>query len=497
MNEIAITSKIKHAHVVPALGAGSVAVGAYRLPFYLMPVAADTLRKEIKGGQDPDEVEKKLRLFVRACFGLACLHSHGIIHRDLKPENILINRLGEPWIADLGIAHVNPAFVSVGLKTIESERLLNRDYYAPEQRFGVATAVDSRADVYALGCIFYELLTAIPPVRAHSPSLAVIAAAFAPFDPVWKRMTEWDAERRYQTIEQAIEDVSFTMGTVLATLRGAAGFRNPDLSTMTKHFRASNEVQRQRGIEIAVRLGRSALPELHALLGHSRREIRNASALALGQILDSSSIPLLVAALYGNSDKPSFFRPAADSAAEALSHFPEGERLRAVRMIERPVRPAQVVAILSGSADSAAYDTVVSLKERSLLVLDWSETELSALVAIDEDRAWPAVQDFLSTANDFRTRHLISKLSAERQRLMTRQWIERGAEYKWYADDQIETLVSAGFPAEEREELLQLIEARIRESRWKGEDKVTLLRKIRALQGQRRVRTARSNAGIP
>ena len=62
-------------------------------------------------------------------------------------------------MADLGIAHVNPDFVTVGLQTIESERLLNRDYYAPEQRFGKATAVDHRADIYALGCIFYEMLT--------------------------------------------------------------------------------------------------------------------------------------------------------------------------------------------------------------------------------------------------------------------------------------------------------------------------------------------------
>jgi serine/threonine protein kinase len=65
-----------------------------------MPAATDTLRKEIMAGQDPNAVEKKLRLFLRAAFGVACLHSHGIIHRDLKAENILINRLGEPWIAD-------------------------------------------------------------------------------------------------------------------------------------------------------------------------------------------------------------------------------------------------------------------------------------------------------------------------------------------------------------------------------------------------------------
>jgi serine/threonine protein kinase len=485
-NEIAITSRIKHAHVIPALGAASVSIGAYQLPFYLMPAATDTLRKEIMAGQDPNAVEKKLRLFLRAAFGVACLHSHGIIHRDLKPENILINRLGEPWIADLGIAHVSPGFVSVGLKTIESERLLNRDYYAPEQRFGPATDVDCRADIYALGCIFYELLTSIPPVRAHAPNLSVVAAAFAPFDSVWKRMTEWDPERRYQSIEQAIEDISFAMGTVLAVLKGTAGFRNPDLNTMLKLFRANNDVQRRKGIEIAVRLGKSAVSDIHAMLGHRRREVRNTAAQALGQILDVSSIPLLVAALYGNSEKPSYFRPAADTAADALSHFPEEERIRAIRLIERPIRPEQIVTVLSGVDHAIAYDAVVSLKERNLLVLDWSETELSFLVVIDEDRAWPAVQEFLKTANDFRSRHLISRLSAQRRRMMTRQWIEKGVEYRWYADDQIELLVKAEFPLQERNELLQLVENHIRASHWKGEDKATLLRKIQALRSHKR-----------
>ena len=184
-NEIAITSKIKHAYVVPALGASSIAVGAYHLPFYLMPKATDTLRKAVTAEQDADAIEKKLRLLLRAAFGVACLHHHGIVHRDLKPENILINSAGDPWIADLGIAHVNPGFVSVGLKTIASERLLNRDYYAPEQRFGAATDVDCRADIYALGCIFYELLTSIPPVRANAPNLSVLSSALGPFDSIW------------------------------------------------------------------------------------------------------------------------------------------------------------------------------------------------------------------------------------------------------------------------------------------------------------------------
>src|ERR1039458_7732988 len=144
--EVALTARLKHPNIVPSLGSGSVTLGTYRLPYYMMPQAAGTLRNEIRNDSDPIQIEKKLRMFLRASFGVACLHAHGIVHRDLKPENILISREGSPWVADLGIAHVNPDFVTVGLQTIESERLLNRDYYAPEQRFGKAAAVDKRAD---------------------------------------------------------------------------------------------------------------------------------------------------------------------------------------------------------------------------------------------------------------------------------------------------------------------------------------------------------------
>src|SRR6266852_7268430 len=172
-SEVKLTSKIRHPNVVRALDSGKLTLGAYSLPFYVMPRAAKTLR-DFTGSHDNDplKIEARMRLFQRAALGVTCLHSHGIVHRDLKPENILISKNGTPWVADLGIAHVSPDFVSVGVKTIASEQLLNRDYYAPEQRFGNATDVGSRADIYALGYILYELLAGSPPVRSSSPALS-------------------------------------------------------------------------------------------------------------------------------------------------------------------------------------------------------------------------------------------------------------------------------------------------------------------------------------
>ena len=171
-NEVKLVSTMRHPYVIPAIGSGIIAIGAYTLPYYLMPQAASTLRTLISRPSGADEIQSIARLFLQTCLGVSYLHIRGVIHRDIKPENILISRDGNAWIADLGIAHIDPDFVSVGLRTIAAERLLNRDYYAPEQRFGSHEDVDARADIYALGCILYELFAGTPPVRRDSPPIA-------------------------------------------------------------------------------------------------------------------------------------------------------------------------------------------------------------------------------------------------------------------------------------------------------------------------------------
>jgi serine/threonine protein kinase len=254
-NEVKLASKIRHPNVVRALDSGKLTLGAYSLPFYVMPRAAKTLRDFTNSHHnDPIKIERRMRLFLRAALGVAFLHANGIVHRDLKPENVLIGKNGSPWVADLGIAHVNPDFVSVGVKTIASERLLNRDYYAPEQRFGNAPEVDNRADIYALGYILYELLAGSPPVRSSSPALSKTNESFAPLDPIFTRMTAHDKKDRYEVVEDAVEELSLTFGWVLATIKGARPAESADVPTMTRLLKSSNETHRQHGILLAARV---------------------------------------------------------------------------------------------------------------------------------------------------------------------------------------------------------------------------------------------------
>ncbi|MBL7075675.1 protein kinase [candidate division KSB1 bacterium] len=96
-------------------------------------------------------------LAVKTCEALGHAHQHGVVHRDIKPDNIMVTADGQVKITDFGLAHIGAA----SALTQAGQALGTPWYMAPEQIRG--HGVDHRADLYALGATFYEILVGRPP----------------------------------------------------------------------------------------------------------------------------------------------------------------------------------------------------------------------------------------------------------------------------------------------------------------------------------------------
>jgi serine/threonine-protein kinase len=175
VREIHLAAKLQHAHIVPILSAGE----AEGMLYYTMPyVEGETLRERIArqgGGLSTAEATRILREIADA---LAYAHGQGVIHRDIKPENILLSA-GHVAITDFGIAKaITAAAAEIDQRlTATGMGIGTPGYMAPEQALGEA-AIDSRADLYSLGCVAYELLAGHRPFEGRS-SYGVIAAHVA------------------------------------------------------------------------------------------------------------------------------------------------------------------------------------------------------------------------------------------------------------------------------------------------------------------------------
>lgn len=109
------------------------------------------------------ELSKVVLIIRRICFALAYLHGEGIVHRDLKPENIMVTSDGEPVLVDFGLMTRFIGEMGREALSVEHGGAGTVTYMSPEQIKG--ELVDARGDLYALGCILYELLVGYPPFR--------------------------------------------------------------------------------------------------------------------------------------------------------------------------------------------------------------------------------------------------------------------------------------------------------------------------------------------
>ncbi len=166
--EIKTTANLQHPHILGLFDSGE----ADGLVFYAMPfVEGESLRDRLdREKQLP--VGEAVQIAREVADALEYAHQHGIVHRDIKPENILLHG-GHAVVADFGIA-LAAAHSDGGSRMTETGMSLGTPHYmSPEQAMG-EREITPKADIYALGCVLYEMLTAEPPFQGASAQ-AIIA----------------------------------------------------------------------------------------------------------------------------------------------------------------------------------------------------------------------------------------------------------------------------------------------------------------------------------
>ncbi len=197
VREAKITGRLEHPGIVPVYDLGATPKGS---PFYVMRlVRGDALSKALAACTAPGPeaaLAKRLQLlgrFIDICEAMAYAHSRGVVHRDLKPGNIVLGGFGETIILDWGLAKITSEADAVyeGVARICDQRPadLTRQgaimgtpaYMAPEQLDPAFGDIDPRTDVFALGCILYQILVGHAP---HAGDVCTILARLGSPEPM-------------------------------------------------------------------------------------------------------------------------------------------------------------------------------------------------------------------------------------------------------------------------------------------------------------------------
>jgi tetratricopeptide (TPR) repeat protein len=157
LREIEIAARLHHPHILPLHDSGA----AGDLLYYVMPyVEGESLRERlVREGTLP--VASALAVLREVAGALDYAHRQGVVHRDIKPENILLQD-GQAIVADFGIARAIGGGI-FGMDTPDTIPAIGTPAYMSPEQAARTGHPDGRTDVYALGCVVYEMLTGTPP----------------------------------------------------------------------------------------------------------------------------------------------------------------------------------------------------------------------------------------------------------------------------------------------------------------------------------------------
>jgi tRNA A-37 threonylcarbamoyl transferase component Bud32 len=208
LREARALARLSHPHIVGVHDFGDVGGLYYLLMEYVDGV---NLRQALGAGQL--QPQQALAVVGEVCTALQYAHDEGVVHRDIKPENILLDRKGHVKIADFGLAKMLGQ--TVNLRLTGTQQVMGTPHYMAPEQVERPLAVDHRADIYALGVVFYELLTGQLPLGKFAPP-SQKAGVDARLDHVVQRALEREPDRRYQQVSEVkveLESIASAAGS--------------------------------------------------------------------------------------------------------------------------------------------------------------------------------------------------------------------------------------------------------------------------------------------
>jgi len=210
IREAQAVGKLEHPNIITIYEVGREGDSTY----IVMQLAKGQSLKEILDSGKSYKPSEIVALMERLCEALDYAHSQGVIHRDVKPANILIDELGRPYLVDFGVARLEMSTL-----TTAGSIMGTPSYMSPEQVMG--KNVDSRADIFSLGVILFELLTNRRPFEgehittvvykiAHEepPTLSQVRnTGIQMFEPMVQKVLAKDPNDRYQTGRELSNDL--------------------------------------------------------------------------------------------------------------------------------------------------------------------------------------------------------------------------------------------------------------------------------------------------
>ncbi|MGW2249417.1 protein kinase domain-containing protein [Kitasatospora sp. NPDC001660] len=156
---------LNHHSIVSVYDTGEEYFGDESTPYIVMELVEGRTVRELLVDEDAPPVDQALIIIAGVLEALAYSHRHGIVHRDIKPANVIITTTGAVKVMDFGIARA----LTGGATTMTQTGMVmgTPQYLSPEQALG--KPVDHRSDLYAAGCMLYELLALRPPFTGDTP----------------------------------------------------------------------------------------------------------------------------------------------------------------------------------------------------------------------------------------------------------------------------------------------------------------------------------------